>query len=322
MNILFSFFLSLTVLEERQRVRELKFARPPREDHLLNCRAKEMQRSKVRSLLTSSLAHLFFLMLLAIIASNAHIEDRFILNRAIFSMLENGSCLDGDRFLDPCSISEGYTNSCNQVVDEEYMKFSDIQTKNDWWKWAQSELLGLTYNEDQMYTELNVFCDSNSIIIGMPRLRKYDSSSQECEASRIKIDSNRSLADILDIGVCYPNYIDNVAHLFGFSWDLDKEYEWDAHFLAVTYGKYGRYSFTDYKQHLGSSRFSTMVTLFMMQSSGWLNSNTTRAVVTDFTLYHPDTNLYTTISLLAEFPDLSGAEVIQTFQSLYYRILM
>ncbi|KAK4293210.1 hypothetical protein Pmani_034078 [Petrolisthes manimaculis] len=297
------------LLEERQRVRELRFARPPSEDQLLNSRAKEMQRSKVHRLLTSTVAHLLFLLLLAIIASNAHIGERFILNLATYSMLENGSCLDGDRYLDPCSISEGYTNSCNQVIDEDYMKFSDIQTKNDWWKWAQSELLSLTYNEDQMYTEFNIFCDSNSIIIGMPRLRKYDSSSQECEASRIKIDSNQSLADLLDIEVCYPNYIDNVAHVFGFGWDIDREYEWDAHFLAVTYGKYGKYSFTNYIQHLGSSRFSTMVTFFMLQSNGWLNNNTTRAVVTDFTLYHPESNLYTTISLLAEFPDLSGAEV-------------
>ena len=90
---------------------------------------------------------------------------------------------------------------------------------------------------------------------------------------------------------------------------MNKEYEWDAHFLAVTHGQYSKYSYTSYKQDLPSSEYSANLLFYILQTHDWMNNNGTRAVVTEFTLYHPQTNMYTTLNLLAEFPSLSGAEV-------------
>lgn len=296
-------------MEERQRTRDLRSAHPPSEDYLLKCREKEIRREKVYSLFRNTLGHLVFLVLLIIIADSADIYKRFTLNTAILSSLKNGSCLDYARYEDdPCTMTNG--DFCNQIANEDYVTFDDIKTKDDWWNWTNTELLALTYsNHDESFSAYNIFCDSNSIIIGQPRLRKYDSSSQNCEASKFKIDTNRSMADLLKIGKCFPEYVDEVPHLFSFGSNQDKEYEWDAHFLAVTHGLYSRYSYTSYKQALSSSQFGSAVMLYFLQASNWLSNNSTRAVVTEFTLYHPQTNMYTTLNLLAEFPSLSGAEV-------------
>lgn len=291
------------LLEERQRTRELRSAHPPSEDYLLKCREKEIRREKVYGLFQNTLGHIVFLVVLIIIANNENIYTRFTLNEAILSSLKNGSCLDSARY-----VQDGDTNT--QTLNKDYLTFDDIKSKDDWWSWAYTELLALTYsNHDESFSAYKIFCDSNSIIIGQPRLRKYDSSSQECEASKFNIDSNRSLADLLKIGNCFPDYVDNVPHLFSFDSSQDKEYEWDVHFLAVTHGQYGQYSYTSYKQALSSSQFGAVLMLYLLQGSNWLDNNVTRAVVTEFTLYHPQTNMYTTLNLLTEFPSLSGAKV-------------
>ncbi|MPC36647.1 Polycystic kidney disease protein 1-like 1 [Portunus trituberculatus] len=233
-----------TILEERQRTRELRSAHPPSEDYLLKCREREIRRERVYGLFRNTLGHFLFLVVLIIIANNENIYSRFTLNGAILSSLKNGSCLDLARY-----VHDGDTNT--QTLNKDYLTFDDIKTKDDWWNWAYTELLALTYsNHDKSFSAYNIFCDSNSIIIGQPRLRKYDSSSQECEASKFNIDSNRSLADLLKIGNCVPDYVDKVSHLFSFGSSEDKEYEWDAHFLAVTHGQYSQYSYTSYKQAL------------------------------------------------------------------------
>lgn len=259
-------------------------------------------------LFRNAVGHLALLMVLIILVNNVNVYKRFMLNEAILSSLKNGSCLDTARYLDPCTLANG--DNCNQIPNENYMTFEEITTKDDWWQWAYTELRALTYsNYDESYSAYNIFCDTNSIIIGQPRLRKYDSTSQECEASKVKIDNNRSMADLLKIGNCFPDYVDEVSHLYSFGSNMDKEYEWDAHYLAVTHGQYSKYSYTSYRQDLPSSKFSADLMFYFLQVNNWLDNNGTRAVVTEFLLYHPQTNLYTTLNLLAEFPSLSGAEV-------------
>lgn len=301
------------MLEERKRTRDLRFAHPPSEDYLLKCREREVRLEKVSTFLRNVVGHLLLLILLVIISSNVRVEERYRQNRAIYVALENGTCLDSARYLDTCTDTGSNSDSCNQEEDEEYMKFRDIQSKEDWWKWAYSELLVLTYNMDKSYSIYNTFCDSNSIIIGMPRLRKYDIGSVECEANKVKITHNRSLADLLNVDICYPEYEDNVTHLFSFGSSMDKEYEWDAHFLAVSHGKYSKYSYTSHTQDLATSRFGTIISFTILQATNWLDDRTTRAVVTEFTLYHPQKDVYTAVNLLAEFPSLSGAEVSSVF---------
>lgn len=296
------------MLEERQRTRELRSAHPPSEDYLLKCREREIRREKVYSLFRSALGHLALLTVLIMLAKNENIFTQYSLNTAILSSLKNGSCLDTACYMDPCTLTEG--DNCNQIPNENYLTFEDIKTKDDWWQWAYTELLALTYsNHDESYSAYNIFCDTNSIIIGQPRLRKYDSTSQECDASKVKIDNNRSMADLLNTGNCFPEYEDEVPHLFSFGSNMNKEYEWDAHFLAITHGQFSHYSYTSYMKDLPSSKFTAELMFYLLQANHWLDNNGTRAVVTEFTLYHPQTDMYTALSLLAEFPSLSGAEV-------------
>lgn len=77
-----------SVLEERQRTRELRSAHPPSEDYLLKCREKEIRREKVYSLFRNALGHLALLMVLIILANNVNVYKRFMLNEAILSSLK------------------------------------------------------------------------------------------------------------------------------------------------------------------------------------------------------------------------------------------
>lgn len=295
------------LLEERQRTRDLRFAHPPGEDYLLRCREKEAQRDKVSSLFQSVLGLVLMLALLLVIASNSNVSERYMLNASTLTALENGSCLDREKYQGSCHAP--YGEACNLTENEDYMRFRSIVTKEDWWKWASSELIALAYNADRAFSQFGVFCDSSSVLIGRPRIRKYDINPEECEAAKYLVTSNRSLADLLHVQSCFPEYVDNVSHVFSFGSNQNKEYQWDAHFLAVNYGKFSQYSYTEHQQDLPSSPAFAVFLLILLEASHWINEQATRAVVTEMTLYHPQTDLYTAINLLAEFPSLSGAQV-------------
>ncbi|XP_063588724.1 LOW QUALITY PROTEIN: uncharacterized protein LOC134765858 [Penaeus indicus] len=239
------------LLEERQRTRDLRFAHPPSEDYLLRCREKEAQRDKVSSVFRSVLGLLLMLALLVVIASNSNVSERYMLNAATLTTLQNGSCLDREKYPDCCRDSS--CAACSEGRNEDYVPFGSIVTKEDWWKWASSELISLAYNSDRAFSQFSVFCDSNSVLIGWPRIRKYDINPEECEAAKYLVSSNRSLADLLHVQSCFPEYVDSVSHVFSFGSNLNKD--WDAP-------------------------------------------------------PHPQTDLYTTVNLLAEFPSLSGAQVM------------
>lgn len=297
-----------TVLEERQRTRDLRFAHPPSEDYLLRCREKEAQRDKVSSVFRSVLGLVLMLALLVVIASNSNVSERYMLNASTLTTLQNGSCLDREKYPDRCQApsSEG----CSEGESEDYMSFGSIVTKEDWWKWASSELIALAYNTDHAFSQFSVFCDSNSVLIGWPRIRKYDINPKECEASKYLVSSNRSLADLLHVQSCFPEYVDSVSHVFSFGSNQNRD--WDAHFLAVNYGMFSQYSYTDHQQDLPSSPTFAVLLLILLEASHWIDEKATRAVVTELTLYHLQTDLYTTVNLLAEFPSLSGAQVRDT----------
>ncbi|KAK7067468.1 hypothetical protein SK128_018136 [Halocaridina rubra] len=296
------------LLQDRQRNRDLRYAHPPSEDYLLKCREKEVRFRGVSQLCTSTLGHFLFLTLLLVIASKANVVERFRLNKAVTDTMLNGACLDKDRFLDPCIDTESF-EVCNQNLDPTYMPFKNISNKDEWWTWANSELLALTYNDDDTYSAFSVFCDTNSVIIGKPRIRKYDVYSEECAAAKFKVEENTSFADVLKVKTCYPDYID-VSNLLGFRSSMNKEDEWDSHFLAVYHGLFSQYSYTKDKINLPSSRYSAILMLLLLKANNWID-NSTRAVVTEYTLYHPTFKLYTDISLLVEFPSVSGAKATE-----------
>lgn len=293
------------LLHDRQRNRHLRFAHPPSEDYLLKCREKEVRYRNVSQLLGSTFGHVFFLALLFIIASKANVMERFRLNQTVNNAMLHGTCLNKDRFFDPCGETEN-SEHCNQIENPAFVHFKNISSKEEWWKWANSELLGLTYNMDQSYSIFSVFCDTNSVIIGQPRIRKYDTNSEECAAAKFQVEENTSFADVLKVNSCYPDYIDAV-NLLGFRSSMNKEDEWDAHFLAVNHGFFSQYSYTKSRINLPSSRFSAILMFLLLRSNNWI-ANSTRAVVTEFTLYHPPSKIYTAISLLVEFPSVSGAK--------------
>ena len=209
--------------------------------------------------------------------------------------------------------------TCFAKVDEDdanYMKFSNISSKIDWWYWAYSELIDLTYNFDEDFSTKATFCSTNSLIIGMPRIRLYAVDQTECIASNEKINGNDTITSVLNIPYCYPDYVDKVKHPRDFQANDDKKYEWDAHYLAIQHGLSSAYSYTKHEYYLPAKPFGAFVYLLMLNTANWLTSGiSTRAIITEFTLYDPPTQLFSTVNFIAEFPASSGTHTSISIQS-------
>ncbi|KAF2364055.1 PLAT/LH2 domain [Trinorchestia longiramus] len=277
-------------IERLARARELRFARPPPETVLLKCRLRRLKRQMITRFLAMFLRYMTFLCLLLVIMSHTFINQKNIVNTSLKNSILNGTCL--------------------LEKDEYYVKFSDLQSKDDWWEWATSELMGLAYNYDADYTSKKIFCDSNSIIIGNPRIRLYSVGASQCSASDYVIAKNESITSTLGINDCYLEYQDPVRHLANFLGVTDKKYEWDAHYLAVLHGLFSHYSYSKHEYFLPDGEFGALLYLVSLRAFGWVaDYESSRALVTEFTVYHPQYNIYSSIYYLAEFPSSSGAAV-------------
>lgn len=201
-------------------------------------------------------------------------------------------------------------------VDEEYVKFKDVKDKNDWWYWSYTELIALTYNYDQDFSSSSTFCDTNSIIIGTPRIRIYGVAPVDCDGAHHEIATNKTVTSILGIPYCYQDYIDNVQHLGDFQGRDNKQYEWDAHYLAVVRGTSSQYSYSKNEFFLPKKAFSAILYLITLNTANWLSSDLySRAIITEFTLYHPPSELFSTVNFIAEFPATTGAQLSVTIES-------
>lgn len=285
-------------LEERARKRSLRLALPPTEEILKNCRLRELKAQKTKSFITSTFKHLVLLSLLVIASTNIYVQEKHQADNSIRNSITNGSCW--------------------VEADENYVKFPDINSREGWWNWTFSELMAMTYNEDKFYTDKHLFCDTNAVIVGMPRIREYTVKSRDCDVSNYMISGNLSFLSVLDIFYCFPGYKDLVHHVSNFHGEDHKKYEWDAHYLAVLRGVHSQYSFTSTEHTLPEGEFNALLYLVTLQATHYLMyKKLTRGILTEFTLYHPQHLLFTSVSLIAEFPEVSGAQPIVFVQSTY-----
>ena len=216
------------------------------------------------------------------------------------------------------SIKRTIHNSTCLVEDyDDYTRFHSINDRGSWWDWAFSELMAITYNSDSQYT-LNklIFCDTNAIIIGVPRIRKYSVDPTICKKSLFEKDANNTLNSFLGITKCFPEYLDHVDHVKSYHSDDNKRYEWDAHYLSIMRGRHAHYSYTNNEHLLPDDHFGALLYLLMLQAETWITlADSTRASITEFTLYHPSSQLFSTIHYIVEFPAVSGADPTITVET-------
>ncbi|KAJ8376555.1 hypothetical protein SKAU_G00071350 [Synaphobranchus kaupii] len=279
------------VLAARRRARYLRLTRPPTPAELKDSRDRMKKEMLIRKILREAVFYIFMLFLLLFVTYGKSSNSQYQLNQAV----------RGEFTRNPRS------------------PFHAIKTQEDWWNWSLTTLLdGLYwdtwYNKASTNTKAGAV-QGTCILIGEPTLKKVEKKTV------CKVPS--SFEGLLP--ECLP------AHSPG---DRDSGRPESSADLALTgrhrhCGHIACYEGAGPRVSLGQTRSEASVRLQELWGKGWLDRYT-QAVIVQFTLYNPPTNLFTSVSLLTEQPSIGGMlhsafiesiKVYQTAGPLHYTIM-
>ncbi|CAH1272997.1 PKD1L3 [Branchiostoma lanceolatum] len=150
------------------------------------------------------------------------------------------------------------------------------------------------YNGESLGWKDSVFIRSmRAYRVGPVRLGQFRAHTGMCDVSLPALHSNQT---------CVKPYFNGLAGetLVSFQWSKPTT------FSRVVHGKRGSYGGTGYSVSLGEMKAEMTEALKALQASQWIDPYTA-ALVLDLTLYHVSTNLFSTVSVLFEFPPAAGA---------------
>ncbi|XP_048464116.1 polycystic kidney disease protein 1-like 1 [Rhincodon typus] len=256
------------IVAARQRARYLRLARPPTLTQLKEARDRMRKESVIQQTLQEFVLLIVMLILLLLITFGKFSKDEYYLNQAIRV----------------------------EFTRNQKHPFINIKTTDDWWNWSFGALLHGLYG-DTWYNNAAAKSQAGPLqgkcyLIGTPTLRKI----------QVTNNSSCNIPEVLSgfIQHCkfpYTTMIHNPAHS-----NTTKHVEIEQ---SSQCGQFNCYRGTGSVVNLSRTWDKTYATLLTLKETGWINQNT-RAVMVEFTLYNPPTNLFTTVSLLAEFPPLGG----------------
>ncbi|XP_041039902.1 polycystic kidney disease protein 1-like 1 [Carcharodon carcharias] len=161
----------------------------------------------------------------------------------------------------------------NQAIRAEFIRnekspFINVKTADDWWNWSFGVLLhGLYW--DTWYNNAAAKSQIPEVLSGL---------IQGCESPHTTTIHHSDHSNI-------TNHVRTEQ--------------------SSQCGRFNCYKGRGSVIKLGRTRHETYAALLTLKETEWIDQNT-RAVMVKFTLYNPPTNLFTTVSLLAEFPPLGG----------------
>ncbi|XP_067867286.1 polycystin-1-like protein 1 isoform X2 [Heterodontus francisci] len=256
------------IVAARQRARYLRLARPPTLAQLKEAKDRMRKESLIQQSLQEFLLYIVMLILLLLITFGKFSKDEYYLNQAIRV----------------------------EFTRNEKSHFINVKTAHDWWNWSFSALLhGLYW--DTWYNNAAAKRQAGPVhgkchLIGVPSLKKI----------HITNNATRNIPEVLsgfiqDYGPPHTTVIHHPDHSNTTKHVRTEQSSWCGRFNCYR----GRGSIIS----LGRTRHEAYATLLTLKETEWIDKNT-RAVMVEFTLYNPPTNLFTTVSLLAEFPPLGG----------------
>ncbi|KAM8960057.1 polycystin-1 [Pelodytes ibericus] len=177
-------------------------------------------------------------------------------------------------------------------------RFLLIKSSGDFWDWAAEVLLPFLHNNQLQR-------GSYSNVLGSARLRQIRLKEAEC-GEHLRFNN----------GSCpEPHAFDDAS--YGIGWvgsSTNTSQTWTHSPPDVTgdwfWGSLYFYDNSGYIQTLGSSLQENKAVLGKLQQSHWIDS-LTRALFVEFSLYSPGVNLYSSVTLLLEFP-LAGRTLPST----------
>ncbi|XP_056376258.1 polycystic kidney disease protein 1-like 1 isoform X2 [Hyla sarda] len=248
------------ILAARKRARYLRLARPPTPAQLKVTRDKFRRKTIIGKILRELAVYVFMVALLTFIIIGKYSHNEYYVNHA---------------------VRNEFTRNARQP-------FSEIKTEGHWWNYCFNVLLdGLywnkLYNEEPSHGQIGPI-EGKFNIIGAPVMRRLNIANH----STCMIPSF-SASDFLNCAFPHPS-VDS----------KDKPSTWriqDEMFYQCA--KIQCHDEKDSVINLGRSRTAAHTALWNIRNQQWIERRT-RAVVVQFLLYNPPTNLFTMVSLLTE----------------------
>ncbi|XP_072910455.1 polycystin-1-like protein 1 [Hemitrygon akajei] len=256
------------IVAARQRVRYLRLARPPTPAQLKEAKDRMRKENLIQQTLQEFGLYIVMLILLLLITFGKFSKDEYHLNQA---------------------IRVEFTRNVKHP-------FINMKTADDWWNWSFTTLLhGLYwdtwYNNAAAKTQAGPL-QGKCHLIGAPSLRK----------TQVRKASYCNIPEVLSglVQACGSPYT-TLSHHSDQS-NSTKPARGD------NFSQCGQFNCLKGKGsiiNLGRTRNEAYATLLALKKTKWIDLYT-RAVIVDFTLYNPPTNLFTIVSLLAELPPTGG----------------
>ncbi|XP_078666070.1 uncharacterized protein LOC144908390 [Branchiostoma floridae x Branchiostoma belcheri] len=150
------------------------------------------------------------------------------------------------------------------------------------------------YNGDALDWRDSVFInDMPAYRVGPVRLGQIRARTGKCDVPQPALHSNKT---------CVMTYVSGIAGEAAASFPESTP----TTFSHVVHGTIGSYGGPGYRVNLGEMQAEMMETLRILEANRWIDQYTT-ALVLDLTLYHVNANLFSTVSVLFEFPSSAGA---------------
>ncbi|XP_038652376.1 polycystic kidney disease protein 1-like 1 [Scyliorhinus canicula] len=256
------------IVAARQRARHLRLTRPPTLAQLKEAKDRMRKESLIQQTLHEFVLYIVMLILLLLITFVKFSKDEYYLNQAIRV----------------------------EFTRNEKSPFINVKTADDWWNWSFSVLLhGLYW--DTWYNNAAAKSQAGPVqgkchLIGAPSLRKIQvTNNSSCNIPEVFSGLIQDCGSPANTTIHYADYSNTAKH-------VGTE-------QSSQCGRHNCYKGRGSVINLGRTRHATHATLLTLKETEWIDQYT-RAVMVEFTLYNPPTNLFTTVSLLAEFPPLGG----------------
>ncbi|XP_032892396.1 polycystic kidney disease protein 1-like 2 [Amblyraja radiata] len=283
---------------------------PPSLKNVEELKALHMKEKKMYCLVKNIIAHVLFLVSLAIIAYGERSPHSFYLNKA---------------------LNDSFTK-----------KFNGSITVNDFYNWTEEILLPNLYGAFEGF-----ITDGNSKLIGSPRLRQVRVKPAPCPVPTRLVDRIKecrapySYSDeyMLDFGNLSV-YTDSSS--LGSSWRYQSESQLNGY---PVWGKLAVYRGGGYVAELGTEFKTASRVIKFLKDNSWVDMYT-RAIFIEFTVYNANVNLFCVVTLMLEmkaigvflgnmekeiirlyhyidgnYPSVIGAQIVFMLVVIYYMVM-
>ncbi|XP_075684334.1 polycystin-1-like protein 1 [Rhinoderma darwinii] len=260
------------ILTARKRARYLRLARPPTPAQLKVAKEKLRRKTVIGKIFRELAVYFIMGSMLIFIIIGKYSHNEYNVNHA---------------------VKNEFTRSAKQP-------FSEIRTEDHWWNYCFNVLLDglywkIWYNEVSSRIETGPI-EGKFYIIGAPIMRKLDIANEsDCTLSSF------STSEFPD---CTHPHIINDAKDKRETMKIQNQKFYQC-------GKIQCYEERGSIINLGRSRTEAYSALRNIRNQQWIDRQT-RALVVQFLLYNPPTNLFTMVSLLTELP-LSGGIITSPY---------